>query len=238
MSFFKLMENPPKRTFEECYDEIVHEVDKRRSKWHLDAVSGWCSWEDIRSILLTHIWRKFSQFDPDKGELAHWCQSICSSQIINQLRNLHGNYVSPCVRCICAEGDNLCTVYGQTQSDICPLVIKWKKSRQHAYNVKLPLYLENHLNEYYDRPNKSYDVEKTAPLLHEKMEEVLKPLEFRIYKILYIDNKTEEEAARLLGYKNTSAGLAAGQKMIKEAKKVIMITARAVVSNGDIDLIS
>jgi len=238
MSFFIFIQpkpRPPKQTFEECYDEIVREVDKRKYKWRLTAVNGWCSWEDIRSLILVHIWKKYYLYNPEKSPLAHWVQRICSNQIINFLRNFHGNYASPCNHCICAEGDNLCTVYGTTQCPDCPLVQKWQKSRQHAYNVKLPLYLENHLNEYYDMPDKEYDVDKAAPILHEKMEEVLKPLDFRVYKILYIDNKSEEEAVRLLGCKNTEAGKAEGAKIIKDSKKVIMIAARQLVNNGEIE---
>ncbi len=224
-----------KPTFEESIDIINGEILKRKFKWRLTAISGWFDFEDVSQILRIHLNKKWHLYDSARP-LKNWINTIISNQIKNLLRNLHSNYASPCNHCPCNIGDNVCSLFGEI-SNQCPLVAKWEKSKKQAYNVKLPLYLENHLQEVSDRPHKDYDVERAAPLLHERMEELLKPLDFRIYKILYIDNKSEEDAAKILGYKTTEAGRTAGYKSIREAKKVIMLTARQVIANGGIDLL-
>jgi RNA polymerase sigma factor (sigma-70 family) len=223
-----------KPTFEESIGIIDNEIFKRRGKWHLTAISGWLDFDDLSQILRIHIFKKWHLYNPDLP-LKNWLNRIISNQIKNLLRNLHSNYAIPCNRCPCNIGDNMCSLFGEI-SNKCPLVAKWEKSKKHAYNVKLPLYLENHLQEVSDRPNKEYDVEQVAPLLHEKMEEVLKPLDFKIYKLLFIENKSEEEVVKNLGYKNTDSGKSAGLKTIRESKKTIMLTARIVLANKEIDL--
>ena len=69
---------------------------------------------------------------------------------------------------------------------------------------KMPLPLENHAQEVYVLScNPSLDVERAAKKLHKKMEEVLKPHEWKIYSLLYIDFKEEVEVAKLMGYKTS-----------------------------------
>ena len=51
------------------------------------------------------------------------------------------------------------------------------------------------------------------------MKQILKPAEWKIYKALYIDNMSEEEAATLMGYRTNEKNRVPGYKQIKNVKK-------------------
>ena len=51
------------------------------------------------------------------------------------------------------------------------------------------------------------DIEKSAKNLHTKMEQVLKPAEWKVYKLLYIDHRDEEQVA--------------ASRVIKQMKKIV-----------------
>ena len=69
------------------------------------------------------------------------------------------------------------------------------------------------------------------------MEKVLKPIEWKMYKYLYIEEKNEEQVAKLMGYKTTEKNRSAGYKQIKNLKKSILIKVKKHLYNGDIDIV-
>jgi hypothetical protein len=228
-----------KPTFEESLETIDKEIRKRKNKWNLTAVPS-LDFDDVSQIIRTHIYLKWHLYNP-KYPLAPWVNTVISAQIKNLLRNNYFNFVSPCKSCAGNEGDGpdgegLCSVYIK-QCAKCPIFAKWEKSKKQAYNVKLPVSLENHTQEVFDRPLDNVDVPKIAKLIHIKIEKFLKPPEFLIYKFLYIENKSEEEVAALMGYKTTEKGRAAGYKTIREAKKTIVLRVRKLIADGEIELI-
>ena len=172
-----------------------------------------------------------------KKALGPWLNRVISNQIKNLIRNNYGNYVRPCVKCAAAEGEGLCTIYGKQSGD-CPLYRNWQVNKKGAYDTKLPVSLENHSQEVYSLHNSiPFNIEKKADDLHKLMKGVLKANEWLAYEHLYIFNRSEEETAKMMGYKSNEKNRAPGYKQIKNLKKSIMIKVKAVLDKGLIDLI-
>ena len=73
---------------------------------------------------------------------------------------------------------------------------KWQKTKKIAHDVKIAVPLENHLFEVKSQAYHEDNFFSNARKLHKKMQTILKPLEWKVYKALYIDNLSEEEAAK------------------------------------------
>jgi len=223
-----------KLNFEGCIAQIDNEIFKRRNKWNLTAIS-WMDFSDVSQILRIHIYKKWHLYNQTKP-LAPWVNRIISNQIKNLIRNTYSNYARPCLKCAAAESDDGCSIYGKQCVD-CPLYANWVKSKKNAHDTKLPVAMENHLNEVYDIKNDTVDLEKTAENIHFKMQKILKPIEWKIYTYLYIEHKNEEQVVKLMEYRTTEKNRAAGYKQIKNLKKSIMIKVKKHLYNGDIDII-
>lgn len=223
-----------KRTFENCILEIDTEILKRKNKWNLTAIS-WMDFGDVSQILRIHIYKKWHLYNQTKP-LAPWVNRIISNQIKNLIRNTYSNYTRPCLKCAAAEGEDGCNIYGKQCVD-CPLYANWVKSKKNAHDTKLPVTMENHLNEVYDIENDDVNLDRAANNIHLKMEKSLKPIEWKIYKYLYIEHKNEEQVAKLMGYRTTEKNRTAGYKQIKNLKKSIIQKVRKHLYNGDIDIV-
>jgi transcription initiation factor IIE alpha subunit len=68
------------------------------------------------------------------------------------------------------------------------------------------------------------------------MEEILKPLEWKIYDLLYVKNLDDDEVAKEMGYKTSEANRSPGYKQIKNIKKSIIKKVRKALDNEEIDL--
>jgi hypothetical protein len=222
-----------KPTFEESIESINLEILKRKNKWNLTAIN-WMDFSDISQILRIHIYKKWHLYDKEKP-LAPWINRIISNQIKNLIRNNYSNFTRPCLKCAAADGESGCRIYG-TQCTACPLYQKWVKSKKNAFDTKLTLSTENHTQEVNDMPTDHFDIEKAATNIHFKMEKVLKPIEWKVYKYLYINNKDEEETAKLMGYRTSEKNRMAGYKQIKNIKKIIILKVKKYLYNGDIDI--
>jgi len=222
-----------KLSFEDKISEINQEINKRRHKWNLTTLA-WMDFSDVSQILRIHIYKKWNLYDPKKP-LAPWVNRIVSNQIKNLIRNNYGNYSRPCLRCAAAEQEDGCTIYA-SQCSKCPLYAKWEKSKKSAHDIKLPVALENHTQEVHNIIEDEIDIEKTAKNIHSKMQQVLKPIEWKFYELYYIKHKSEEESAKLMGYKTTEKNRKIGYKQVKNLKKSIMIKVKKYLYNGDIDI--
>jgi len=220
--------------FEDCLDMINVEIAKRRSKWQLDSIS-WMDYDDVAQILRFHIYKKWHLFDQTKNPKP-WVRTIITNQIKNLIRNNYSNFVKPCNRCEAVSGEKGCTIYGE-QSSSCPLYKNWEKNKKSGLQTKFALSLENQTQEtYYIANNKSLDIEISSRNLHKRMEEILKPHEWTIYQYLYIDNLSELEVAKKMGYKTTEKNRSPGYKQIKNVKKRIVSMAKKAIENDEIDI--
>lgn len=222
-----------KPKFEEKIEEINTEILKRKSKWNLTAIA-WMDFADVAQILRFHIYRKWHLYNNTKP-LAPWVNRIISNQIKNLIRNNYSNYTRPCLKCAAGEPEDGCSIYIK-QCDKCPLYSNWVKSKKNAHDTKLTLSLENHAQEIHDIPNDNFNIEQSVLNTHKKMEQVLKPIEWKVYTYLYIENKNEEQVAKLMGYRTSEKNRMAGYKQIKNIKKAIIIKVKKHLYNGDIDI--
>jgi DNA-directed RNA polymerase specialized sigma24 family protein len=222
-----------KASFESKISEINQEINKRKHKWNLTSLA-WMDFSDVSQILRIHIYKKWNLYDPKKP-LAPWINRIVSNQIKNLIRNNYGNYSRPCLKCAAAEQEDGCSIYA-SQCSKCPLYAKWEKSKKSAHNIKLPVALENHTQEVHNIIENEIDIEKTAKNIHAKMQQVLKPIEWKFYDLYYVQHKSEEESARSMGYKTTEKNRKIGYKQVKNLKKSIMIKVKKYLYNGDIDI--
>ncbi len=69
------------------------------------------------------------------------------------------------------------------------------------------------------------------------MKAVLKPVEWSVYQHLYIDQKSEEETAKLMGYRTSEKGRQPGYKQIKNIKKSIIVKVKKMLSKDEIDFL-
>lgn len=220
-------------TFEDSIDVINDEIQKRRNKWTLTAIQ-WMDYADISQIIRIHIYKKWNMWDQSRP-IRPWLHAIVTHQISNIVRNIYKNHARPCLTCAANEGGNLCSLFS-IQCNNCPLYAHWEKTKKNAYDVKLPVSLEFHYNEISERPEHVLDVEKASYNLHSKMKIILKPIEYRVYKYLYIDGGNEEGVAKLLGFKTTEKGRQAGYRQLKNIKDSIIEKAKKIVYSGEIDL--
>jgi RNA polymerase sigma factor (sigma-70 family) len=222
---------PP--TYEDYSDVIDTEIAKRRNKWNLTALA-WMDFDDVSQIIRIHIYKKWTLYDSSKSILP-WINRIISNQLKNLIRNHYGNFARPCLRCAAAEGEDLCTIYTKQCAE-CPLYAHWEKFKKRAHDTKLALPLENHTKEVSSKFEDSIDIEKTAEHMHERMELILKPLEWQVYKFLYIEGKDEKELAKTLGYSTSEKNRGPGYKHIKNIKKNILVKVKKMLADGEIDL--
>jgi hypothetical protein len=80
-------------------------------------------------------------------------------------------------------------------------------------------------------------VARTAINLHKRMKEILKPVEWRVYSLLYIEHREEEEVAEMMGYRTSEKNRSPGYKQIKNIKKSIMSKVKKTLQDGDIDIV-
>ena len=222
-----------KLSFEDCIVKINTEIAKRRGKWNLTALA-WMDFEDVSQILRIHIYRKWHLYDPIKP-LSPWINRIISNQIKNLIRNNYGSFTRPCLKCAAAEGLEFCSIYSK-QCNACPLYAHWEKTKKKAYDTKLPVALENHSQEVFSLAADSPDIEGAIIRFHKKMNEILKPNEWKVYKASYMENMEESEVAKLMGYRTSEANRAPGYKQIKNIKKAIIIKAKKLMDKGEIDI--
>jgi hypothetical protein len=85
--------------------------------------------------------------------------------------------------------------------------------------------------------NHHLDIDAAFRKLNEILPKVLKPIEWKIYENLYIKNLSEEEVAKLMGYKTSEKNRSPGYKQIKNIKKSIILKVKKLIKNGNLDII-
>ena len=170
-----------------------------------------------------------------------WLNKIISNQLKNILRNYYTNFARPCLNCpfnqVSGGDEELC---GFTESGFqdttCPLFAKWTKTKKHAYDVKVALPLEG--KEYLIKPSSPHttfmDFEEATRKLKKKLKKRLNKRQYELFDLLYIQNISEEEVGRIMGYKSTETGRKAGYKQIKNTKKFLKIVVTQILSESDL----
>lgn len=199
--------------------------------WNLTSLF-WINFEDVEQILRIHIYKKWDLYDSIKP-LKPWLNMIISNQIKNIIRNNYGNYVRPCLKCAAATWGNSCSIYVD-QCSKCPLYANWETNKKDAFNTKIPLPLDYHINEIQPMNHGEFDLLKGVENLTKALKKVLKPTEWLVYDMLCLNNGNEEEVAKLLGFKTTEKNRSPGYKQIKNLKQAILIKAKKHLESGEI----
>jgi len=223
--------------YEDMSDVVDQEIRKRKNKWFLDSVP-WISFEDVEQIIRVHIYQKFDQWD-QKRDLKPWINKIITNQFKNILRNYYLNFAKPCASCpfdgtATAENSCLFTKSG-VQDNSCPLFKKWSKYKKNAHDVKIPLRLDSMEFEQVGDSNPShFEINSCVKRVEKELKEELSEKYYEVYVMLFVDNKSEDEVAKQLGYKSNEQGRTAGYKQIKNIKKMIKEKVIKIIRNKDI----
>jgi RNA polymerase sigma factor (sigma-70 family) len=223
-----------KTQFEDYIDIIEEEILKRKSKWSLNSIA-WMDFEDVSQIIKIHIYKKWHLYNHSKP-LRPWLNRIISNQLKNLIRNNYGNFAKPCVKCAASNQDEGCLLF-KKQCNSCPLYEHWSKNKKDAHGLKssggVNIDIDNNLNASYGFDH----FESNTKKLHEAMLSRLKPLEKIVYTLVYIENKSDKEVAKIMNYKTTEKGRQPGYKHIKNLKKSIIEKVKKALKKGEIDLI-
>lgn len=209
-------------SFEEKLKEIEAALERKRSKWHLDAVT-YIDYDDIKQVIMTHIYKKWHLWDQSKP-IEPWLSRVVSNQFKNLLRNHYGNYANPCPDQHLSDHDPL----------TCPICTKWRQSKKSAYDIKLAVTMENHIHEIHEKTDENINLDEATIKLTAKIQNQLNSRQFQAFKMLFVQNKTEEEVAVFLGFKTNEKKRSAGYKQIKNLKKIFQEKARKIIEENDI----
>tara|TARA_B100000212_G_scaffold342604_1_gene331224 strand:- start:31063 stop:31869 length:807 start_codon:yes stop_codon:yes gene_type:complete len=230
-------------TFEDQYETINKEIKKRKGKWFLDSLA-WFDFEDVEQIIQAHIYKKWHQWDQSRP-LGPWINKIITNQMKNILRNNYSNFVRPCLNCPFNQSKSsidpgitsgsLCgfTSTGLQDSE-CPLYAKWEKTKKSAYDIKMAVTMENHTGEVSAMQDPQLDVDRAIEKLSQEMKKHLPEKQYKVYKMLYVEHKSEEEVAREMGYKTSETGRKAGYKQLKNLTKIFKEKAILILKKGEI----
>jgi len=235
------MEDKKDATYEDRAHIIDNEIRKRYYKWHLHAIA-WFDFDDVAQIIRAHIFKKWALWDQSRP-LEPWINKIISNQLKNILRNHYSNFARPCLNCeynqSAEQGEgqvaNLCALTPSgLQCNECDLYAKWEKTKKNAYDIKMPLSLEFHAYTKSTNPEDHLDISRATKSLHIRIKGALTARHYLVYKMLFIDGISEEEVARILGYKSNEKGRKAGYKQIKNLKNQYKKLAKKIIQKEDV----
>jgi hypothetical protein len=229
----RAVEKNKSKTYEECYDVIDEVVKRFKNKWQLKAIN-WFDFEDVSQTIKLHIFNKWHMWDQAQP-LEPWVSRVASNQLKNIIRNNYTNYVRPCMQCEHNMGDNLCSLTKSgMQESSCKLYAKWARQKQSGYGIKMPLPIENHKQEVDLFHDSGMNFDSPIQRLNELLEKELSPSHYRVYIMLFFEEKGEEEVAKFMGYKTTEKNRKAGYKQIKNLKKMLKEKVEILIKDNDI----
>jgi len=219
--------------FQDKLQEIEKALEKKRNKWDLDAVPS-VDYDDIKQIIMTHIYKKWHLWDQTKP-IEPWLSRVVSNQFKNLLRNHYGNYVRPCLKCPHNTGYDTCLkTKSGLQDNTCAEFAHWEKRKKPAYDIKLAVTIENHENEAYGRQDEFVDIEKATYKISQELKPHLSKKQYIAFKMLFIENHSEEKVANYLGYRTNEKKRSAGYKQLKNLRKIFQEKVKQILDEKDI----
>ena len=139
------------------------------------------------------------------------------------------------MRCEFSNGGDGCSKTASSiQDSSCAEYKEWGQKKKAAYDIKLAVTMENHSHEMQSKQDGFLDLEEATSKLAKEMMPHLTPRHFRAFKMMFIQNCTEEEVAKFLGFKTNEKKRSAGYKQIKNLKKIFQEKAREIIREKDI----
>lgn len=223
-------------SFEDRYDIICREIEKRRRGWTLAAVS----FDDVKQDTLIRIDKQYkTKYDPQKDKVQrpeaetflHWLNTVISNSIKNQLRDNLGKFSRPCIaeRCVFNSGGESCSKNPSgIQCSECLAYKSWEERKIHHFNVKQTLPLENHFREAdMIQDNTVVDYDKIN-VIHQKMKEKLSKGDYELYTEIYILGKSEKEVGEERKMKKIGKTYAGYQPLNRLRHKVVIIAKKII----------
>lgn len=230
---------PPKNgknyTFEECHKIIIKEIMKRKKRWLLHRIA-YLDYDDVSQIIQLHIFKKWYLWDQTQPIML-WLNKTITNQSINQVRNHYLSRTCICTSCPLNLGGGICREYGNTRSIECNTYNIWatsKKFDKEQVNFPISIHeLEDNAQERLicqNSLNPIHDIDR----FHELVLKKLTPLQQQIYKWMYLENKSDEEISKLMGYApSIQPKRTPGYRMITKFKSIFIKSAKEVLEYND-----
>ena len=216
-------------------DAIELGLKKNSAKWNLKSIT-WMDYDDVCQHIRRHIWKKIYQWNPERN-FSPWVNTLIGRQIINIIRDNYGNFAKPCDKnCPFNVGNGHCSkTTSKVQDEECPDYANWKKRKGRAFDVKLPLPMDEGLCGGSVEAMAEIDYETSAAKLHERIKSKLIPKHAEIYFLLYEQGKSEEEVAEIYGYqKEKNRKGKVRYKQITNLKNQFVKIAKDILDEEDI----
>jgi len=227
------MTEKDKKRFEDYIDVIDNAIRKQRSRWRLYCIS-WFDFEDVEQVIKLHIYKKWDMWDQERP-LEPWVNIIVTNQIRNLVRNHYGNYIKPCATCEFNMGEDSCSFTpSNLQNSECLKYAKWVKTKKPAFDLKIAVSSENHMHEMSYDPDSVMCFDSSISKLNHYMERDLTKLHYKAYHMLFFEKSTEEDVAKMMGYKTNEKKRKAGYRQVKNLKKMFMQKAAELIKEHDI----
>ena len=220
--------------FDSQCESLEELLKKYRPKWQLSALA-WIDYDDVCQIIRFHIYKKWHLWDQTRP-FKPWASIIISNQIKNLVRNNYSSFAKPCLRCPHNMGATSCdwTKSGE-QDESCPIFSKWRKKKERAFNIKLPLALEEGVATGIASIRDFVDYNASSKKLHRLVMEQLNDKHKKIYYLLYVENVDENEVAERFGFKADAAKRKKPRyKQIANLKKKFYNIALKIMNDHDI----
>ena len=221
--------------FDDKREDLDELLKKYRGKWQLNALA-WLDYDDVCQIIRIHIYKKWHLWDQERP-FKPWAAMIISNQIKNLVRNNYSSFARPCLRCPHNMGNTSCDFTKSREQDVsCADFAKWKKKKERAYNIKLPLTLDDgvtvnataHLRD-------DFNYAESATKLHELVVKQLNDKHKQIYIMLYVKNMDENKIAEQFGFKaDSSKRKKPRYKQMANLKKKFYMLALKIMQDNDI----
>ena len=220
--------------FDSQQEALEELLKKYRPKWQLSALA-WIDYDDVCQIIRFHIYKKWHLWDQTRP-FKPWASMIISNQIKNLIRNNYSSFAKPCLRCPHNMGATNCAwTKSKEQDESCPDFSKWRKKKERAFNIKLPLALEEGVGTGTTSLRDFVDYKEASKKLHSLVMEQLNEKHKKIYFLLYVENVDENEVAERFGFKADAAKRKKPRyKQIANLKKKFYNIALKIMKDHDI----
>lgn len=220
----------PASTYQDLSDQIDKEIEKRRRKWRYPHID----FDDLAQGIRIRINDKWGQWDQSRP-FGPWVNKLITNYLINVSEETYTNYTPPCFKCVGDQGEDDCKfTESKKKCAECPFYATWMKSKKAAFDVKIPLSVENHSWEIHNIQQDFVSIEYSKELLFEEMKRVLNPLEFKVFDLMHLQNKSDLEIATEMKFKTNEANRAPGYRQIKNYKDLFLRKAKEILKNKDI----
>ena len=216
--------------YEDVAKAVDKEIRKRRNKWRYTHLE----FEDVAQSLRLHIWKKFSRWDQSRNFIP-WVNRVITHALINIIRDSYANLTKPCVKCAGNEGDVFCRFTpSHTQCSECPMYKNWAKKKKPAFDIKLPVSIENHTDEVSNMSGKFFDIESAKLVLEIELKKILTVTQYKVFKMIYVENRSDAYVAEKMNFRTTEIGRMPGYRQIKNYKDLILEASRKIIKEKDI----